>query len=68
MRENYVARKLCGCMVGAISQDCDRKTIGQVVADWLAQGLTVAPASDQEVREQFIGRNCPHETKQLALF
>lgn len=67
-RNNYVARKSCGCIVGAIGLDCSPRDIASALAGWTKAGLIIDRATDDDVRNGFTGWSCPHEAKQEALF
>jgi DNA-binding NarL/FixJ family response regulator len=66
--DNYVARKPCGCIVGAISKTMSADEIAKALASWAGRGLSVDSASDEQVREQWHSGKCPHDEVQLSLF
>lgn len=65
--DNYVARKSCGCMVGAVSKSWPAKEISVALAKWAKRGLSIESATDEQVRKQWVGGKCPHDEVQLSL-
>jgi len=62
----YVARKPCGCIVGAIAdQPSMRSDIQEALRAWLREDLTIDHVADEIVRTEFKGWNCPHEQSRL---
>lgn len=66
--DNYVARKPCGCIVGAIAKDMPADEIARALARWAGNSLNIESASDEQVREQWHSGICPHDLRQLSLF
>lgn len=64
----YVARKKCGCICGAIVDDPSMaRDIELALVSWVRERLTIDRVSNDVVRAEFVGWNCPHEPKQLTL-
>jgi hypothetical protein len=69
----YVARKVCGCCVG-ICNDYGDKATGKMVAEFIAEGLTVTNVTWQEYVERVSNEptfmKCSHgetETQQAQM-
>lgn len=61
----YVARKPCGCIVAASVDEPEYARVNaKEVAKWIRQGLNVDRVTVAVVRDEFVGWDCPHETKQ----
>lgn len=66
---SYVARKACGCMVGATVDDpAHKKDVAREIAEWVREGLTIERVTHDVVRKEFMGSKCPHEPKQESMF
>lgn len=63
---SYVARKKCGCIVGAIVSDGGRDVEG-TVNKWFKSKLIIDRVTHEQVREGFTGWECPHEMIQASL-
>lgn len=64
---SYVAKKPCGCVVGAVVDDRDGKFLKKVIGDWVGQGLIIEHVTHEYVRENFSVGPCPHESRQQPL-
>lgn len=67
--KSFVARKPCGCMVGAVV--AVHVDAGEAVAKWIKEGLTIETVDHEVVRREFMGSECPHgehQPQQIALF
>lgn len=57
----YIARKKCGCVVGAIVDSLDdKREVARWVAGWIKSGFAVERVTNEYVREH-ITFKCPHE-------
>jgi hypothetical protein len=65
---NYVARKPCGCIVGAVSQDAPKSMVASALANWIRAGFVIDRVTDDVVRAEFQGQYCQHTPRQMALF
>lgn len=62
----YVAKKSCGCVVGAIvATDNNPARVAAALAMWAREGLRIEPATVEQVRQTLW--TCPHEPRQMAL-
>lgn len=60
----YIARKRCGCVVGATVDEPQRTGhTSQVVAEWIVRGMTVERVTVEEARKQFVFCECKKENK-----
>ena len=57
----YIARKECGCVVGAIVDSADdKREVARWVAGWIKSGFAVERVTNEYVRQN-ITFKCPHE-------
>lgn len=55
----YIARKPCGCVVGATVDEPQRTGhTSQVVAEWILRGMAVERVTVEEARKQFVFCTC----------
>jgi hypothetical protein len=65
---SYIARKSCGCIVGAVADDPDqKKRTARRTGEWIQAGYTVERVTDDVVRAQYTGK-CPHQSRTQVLF
>ena len=64
----WVARKHCGCIVAAVTDDDPRVNAHQFARKWYREGYLVERVPDEYVRKNFMGHKCPHKPEQKGLF
>jgi hypothetical protein len=66
---SYVARKSCGCIVGAVSDDPEqKKRTARRTGEWIQAGYTVERVTNDVVRAEYVGGKCPHQSRTQVLF